>query len=131
MSSEIDVVIKRLEAIEQGVRLLVEQGVIREHYSIAEFAKIAGRSEFTCREWCRLGRVTGMKKRNGRGLSSEWAVTHEEVLRFQREGLLPKRAGQVSAGQAEGDGKTQTGLSEYSINREEHDASAGNRSDGS
>ena len=89
MSAELDEVIRRLEAIEQGVRLLVDQRAVRDFYSIAEFAKIVGRSEFTCREWCRLGRINGLKKRNGRGLSAEWVVGHEELLRFQREGLLP------------------------------------------
>jgi len=91
VSTELDEVMKRLEAIEQGVRFLVDQRTVREFYSIAEFAKIVGRSEFTCREWCRLGRIKGLKKRNGRGLSSEWVVSHEELLRFQREGLLPLR----------------------------------------
>ena len=89
MSAELEEVIRRLEAIEQGVRLLVDQRTLRDFYSIAEFAKIVGRSEFTCREWCRLGRIKGLKKRNGRGLSAEWVVSHEELLRFQREGLLP------------------------------------------
>lgn len=89
MGAELEEVIRRLEAIEQGVRLLVDQRAVRDFYSIAEFAKIVGRSEFTCREWCRLGRVHGLKKRNGRGLSAEWVVSHEELLRFRREGLLP------------------------------------------
>jgi transposase len=89
VSAELEEVIRRLEAIELGVRLLVEQRAVREFYSIAEFAKHVGRSEFTCREWCRLGRINGLKKRNGRGLSSEWVVSHEELLRFRREGLLP------------------------------------------
>ena len=97
MNTELDEVIRRLEAIESGVSLLVEQRTVREHYSIAEFAKIMGRSEFTCREWCRLGRVHGLKKRNGRGLSSEWVVSHEELLRFQRDGLLPKQAQQIDS----------------------------------
>ncbi len=89
MSIELEEVIRRLEAIEQGVRLLVDQRTAREFYSIAEFAKHVGRSEFTCREWCRLGRIKGLKKRNGRGLSSEWVVSLDELLRFRREGLLP------------------------------------------
>ena len=86
--AELEEVMKRLEAIERGVQFLVGRGTAREFYSIAEFAKIVARSEFTCREWCRLGRVKGQKKRNGRGLSAEWVVSHEELLRFQREGLL-------------------------------------------
>jgi transposase len=89
MSTELEEVIRRLTAIEEGVRTLVEQRTVRDYYSIAEFSKIVGRSEFTCREWCRLGRVKGLKKRNGRGHSFEWVVSHEELLRFQREGLLP------------------------------------------
>jgi transposase len=97
VSAELDDVIRRLEAIEQGVRFLVDQRTARDFYSIAEFAKIVGRSEFTCREWCRLGRVKGLKKRSGRGLSSEWVVGHDELLRFQREGLLPLRGASQAA----------------------------------
>jgi predicted site-specific integrase-resolvase len=89
MSTELEEVLRRLTAIEEGVRTLMGQRTVREFYSIAEFAEIVGRSEFTCREWCRLGRIKGLKKRNGRGLSSEWVVSHEELLRYQREGLLP------------------------------------------
>jgi transposase len=91
VSAGLGEVIRRLEAIEQGVRFLLDQRAVRDFYSIAEFARIVGRSEFTCREWCRLGRIKGLKKRNGRGLSAEWVVSHEELLRFQREGLLPLR----------------------------------------
>jgi hypothetical protein len=86
--AELEDVIRRLEAIEQGVQFLIGQRTACEFDSIAEFAKIVERSEFTCREWCRLGRIKGLKKRNGRGLSSEWVVSHEELLRFQEEGLL-------------------------------------------
>ena len=76
----------RLGAIEE---LLVQQRTIKDWYETSEFAERVGKAEFTVREWCRLGRVKGLKKRNGRGLSAEWVVSHEELLRFQREGLLP------------------------------------------
>jgi hypothetical protein len=89
MSTELDEVLKRLDVIESAVLTLVKQRTVKDFYSVAEFARLVGRSEFTCREWCRLGRIHGQKKRNGRGRSFEWVVSHQELARFEREGLLP------------------------------------------
>jgi predicted site-specific integrase-resolvase len=52
-------------------------------------ADILGKARFTVREWCRHGRVRCRKKNNGRGRHPEWVIPHEELLRIQREGLLP------------------------------------------
>ena len=66
---------------------------MKEHYEIEEFARLVGKAEFTCREWARLGRINAEKKLSGRGAHAHWVVSHEELLRYQREGLLPlKRA---------------------------------------
>ncbi len=82
---------ERLEKIEAMLVLLVERQQVREWYSVEEFARIVGRAEFTCREWCRHGRIKAEKKGSGRGAHVSWAISHAELLRFQREGLLRPR----------------------------------------
>ncbi len=47
--------------------LVVEQRTIQDKYSTAGAAKVLGKSEFTVREWCRLGRVRAEKRPCGRG----------------------------------------------------------------
>jgi hypothetical protein len=80
---------ERLERIEAMLSLLVERQTVREWYSTEEFARIVGRAEFTVREWARHGRILAEKKDSGRGSYASWAISHGELLRFQREGLLP------------------------------------------
>jgi hypothetical protein len=80
---------ERLDKIEKLLLVLVERQQVREYYSVEEFARIVGRAEFTCREWCRRGRINAEKKDSGRGAYSSWTISHAELLRFQREGLLP------------------------------------------
>jgi hypothetical protein len=82
---------QRLERIEAMLVVLVERQQVREWYSVEEFARIVGRAEFTCREWCRHGRIRAEKKDSGRGAYAAWTISHAELLRFQREGLLPVR----------------------------------------
>jgi hypothetical protein len=81
---------KRLERIEVSLHTLIEQRSIKDWYTTEEFAKIVGKAEFTCREWCRHGRINAMKRKSGRGRFCSWAISHEELLRHQREGLLPE-----------------------------------------
>jgi hypothetical protein len=65
-------------------------GTVKDWYTTEEFAQIVGKAEFTCREWCRHGRIHAAKRKSGRGKSCSWATSHEELLRYQREGLLPE-----------------------------------------
>ena len=81
----------RLSRIEAMLATLVERQAVREYYTPEEFARIVGREAFTCREYCRLGRVRALKKASGRGKHASWVIPHEELIRFQREGLLPDR----------------------------------------
>ena len=81
----------RLEKIEAMLVVLVERQTVKDFYEIEEFAKLVGKSCFTCREWCRLGRIRAEKKLSGRGAFCRWAIPHSEWLRHQREGLLPDR----------------------------------------
>jgi len=81
---------ERLSRIERLLQSLVDQRTIKEWYSTAEVAQLLGKAEFTVREWCRLGRVRAEKKKCGRGVSSEWIISHEELTRVRNEGLLPE-----------------------------------------
>jgi hypothetical protein len=76
----------RLDKIEKLLLVLVERQQAREWYAVEEFARIVDRAEFTVREWCRHGRIKAEKKDSGRGAYASWAISHGELLRFQREG---------------------------------------------
>jgi hypothetical protein len=82
-------VLDRIRNIEAKLDLLLQQRLVKEWYSTDEVANILGKSDFTVREWCRLGRVHAQKKGSGRGKYQAWVISHAELLRFQREGLLP------------------------------------------
>jgi hypothetical protein len=88
-TEELNDLTARLNRIEQALDLLVQQRAVKDWYSTAEVAKILGKAEFTVREWCRLGRVKAEKKKCGRGVASEWIVSHAELTRVRNEGLLP------------------------------------------
>ena len=83
---------ERLDRIESLLVALVDRDRVREWYSVAEFGRIVDRAEFTCREWCRHGRIKAEKKESGRGAHASWTISHAELVRFQREGLLPIRS---------------------------------------
>jgi hypothetical protein len=82
-------ILQTLQEVKAMLAVLVERQQVREYYSIEEFARIVGRAEFTCREWCRHGRIRAEKKSSGRGAHASWTISHAEMLRFQKEGLLP------------------------------------------
>lgn len=83
---------ERLSRIEDLLAVLVGRQVSKVHYEVEEFARLVGRSVLTCREWCRLGRIRAAKKQSGRGAHAAWVISHDELLRYQREGLLPLAA---------------------------------------
>ena len=89
MTNSNDELLSRLTKIETLLASLVEQRTIKEWYSTAEVATLLSKAEFTVREWCRLGRVHAQKKKSGRGVASEWIVSHAELTRVRNEGLLP------------------------------------------
>lgn len=80
---------ERLEKIELLLTALVGKQQAREWYSVDEFARVVGRSCFTVREWARRGRIQAGKKDSGRGAYTAWVISHSELQRYQREGLLP------------------------------------------
>ena len=84
--SELDA---RLERIEQMLTAMASSEPPKEYYSTSEIAELLNRSDWTVREWCRLGRIWAEKRQCGRGVSKEWMISHEELLRIKNEGLLP------------------------------------------
>ena len=79
----------KIDEIRDMVATVIARDTVREWYSTEQFAKATARSEFTVREWARLGRINAQKRCSGRGAYPSWAFSHEELLRYQREGLLP------------------------------------------
>jgi hypothetical protein len=84
---------RRLARMEQMLTVLVERQTIKDYYSTDEFAGLVGKKEFTVREWARLGRIHAEKRKSGRGAFASWVVSHQELLRYQQEGLLPEKRG--------------------------------------
>ena len=84
----LDRILGRLEAL---LVVLVERQQVREWYTTHEFAQIVGKAEFTIRNYCRGNRLNSEKRRSGRGKFQAWVISHAELLRYQREGLLPCR----------------------------------------
>lgn len=90
-SNDVSSLLERLDRIETSLAALVERQTVKDWYATEEVARLLGRAEFTVREWCRLGRVNAEKKVSGRGKFQCWVVSHTELLRIQREGLLRGR----------------------------------------
>ena len=79
---------ERLEKIEAMLVALMERQQVREWYTTQEFAEVVGKAECTVREWCRSGRLRAEKRQSGRGAYPQWVLSHAELLRYQKEGLL-------------------------------------------
>jgi hypothetical protein len=91
METDIRSLHERLDRIESVLAALVERETIKEWYSTDEFARLVGKADFTVREWARLHRIRAEKRRSGRGAHPAWVISHEELLRYRRDGLLPLR----------------------------------------
>jgi hypothetical protein len=79
---------ERLDRMEQLLSVLVERQLVKDFYQIDEFAKLVDKRPFTVREWARLGRIRAEKRQSGRGAHPAWVISHAELLRYQRNGLL-------------------------------------------
>jgi DNA-directed RNA polymerase specialized sigma24 family protein len=82
---------ERLDRMETTLDALARREAAKDHYTTAEAAQLLGKAEFTVREWCRRGRVRAEKQGSGRGKYQSWVISHDELRRIQREGLLPPR----------------------------------------
>ncbi len=83
------VLLTALARIEDRLSELRDRQTVRDWYSTAEVATLLGKAEFTVREWCRLGRVRAEKRGSGRGAFKAWVISHAELQRLQKDGLLP------------------------------------------
>jgi hypothetical protein len=93
METDIRSLHERLDRIESTLAALLERETVKDFYSTDEFARLVGKAEFTIREHCRLGRLNARKRQSGRGAHPSWVLSHEELLRFRRDGLLPLKQG--------------------------------------
>ena len=82
---------ERLDRIESLLAELVSKGQIKDWYTTAEVGKILDKSDYTVREWARLGRIHASKRECGRGTASEWVISRAELDRIRNEGLRPLR----------------------------------------
>ena len=89
IAQQIQAVIQRLDRIEIALQQLSSKAPVKGWSSPEEVASRLHRSPFTVREWARLGRIHAKKKLSGRGAFLGWVISHEEVERIEREGLLP------------------------------------------
>jgi hypothetical protein len=87
--SEMQMILDRLTRIESVVVSLASHQTRRDYYSTDEVAAILGKDPFTVREWARHGRIHAQKRQSGRGKHRSWVISHDELVRIQREGLLP------------------------------------------
>lgn len=60
----------------------------RTHYTVKEFAKVTGWSEYQIREWCKEGKIQAEKTKERRGAHTCWRIPHEERIRLTRESAL-------------------------------------------
>ena len=82
-------ILEKLNKIESQLSDLIEERATQEWYDTKSVAEILGRSAYSVREWCRLGRVKAQKRSCGRGTAKEWMISNEELERIKAEGLLP------------------------------------------
>ena len=82
-------ILERLERIEAALEILVKERRVQDWYDTKAAAEFLGKSPYTVREYCRLGRIHAQKRACGRGNSEEWMISHDELMRIKAEGLLP------------------------------------------
>ena len=83
----------RLDRIERLLCSLVSREQVRQWYSVDEFARIVGRSEFTCREWCRLRRIAADKVTVHESMvTNVQSASSREVTPPMRRSIRPTRA---------------------------------------
>jgi hypothetical protein len=95
METDITARLNRIETalatFQEMLTSLLERETVREWYTTEQFANLVGLAEFTVREHCRLGRLNAEKRRSGRGAYCSWVISHQELQRYQQQGLLPQR----------------------------------------
>jgi hypothetical protein len=100
-NKKLDILLQRLDRIEAAITDLARQRAAKDWYEVEQAATLLGKAPFTVREWCRQGRVHAEKKASGRGKYQSWVISHDELLRIQREGLLPSQPVVRAAGESQ------------------------------
>lgn len=54
---------------------------VREWYSVDEVAGMLGKSTYTVRQWCNMGRLIAAKRAERRGGTALWSISTEELAR--------------------------------------------------
>lgn len=67
--AEVKILLRQLLTETQQKQKLGQSELHRVSYSTEELAAVVGKSSFTVREWCRLGRINATKRQTGRGTS--------------------------------------------------------------
>lgn len=88
-ATTIDILLTRIDRLESKLDQLLTKEAVREFYTTAQFADRVGKSKDTIAGHCQNGRIRATRKRNGRGGKLEYSISHDELLRFERDGLLP------------------------------------------
>jgi hypothetical protein len=83
---------QRLQRMEGLLEQLVTGMRNKDWYSVAEVAVLVDRSEYQVRQWCKSGKIRAEKSGRRSGRFQTWVVSREELLRYERNGLLPARA---------------------------------------
>lgn len=89
MNEEISEILRSLDDRLAKIEESIGPAFQREWFSVSEVAEMLDKKPFTIREWCRLGRINAQKRKCGRGRTSEWVVSREEIQRYLNYGLLP------------------------------------------
>jgi transposase len=87
----VDLLLHEVREMKELLQDLAHRSLAKDWYTTAEAAAMLGKAEFTVREWCRQGRIHAEKRGSGRGKYQSWVVSHAELQRYQREGLVPPR----------------------------------------
>ena len=85
-------ILNRIEQIETRLALSVE----KESYTVEQAGERLNRKPWTVRQWCNKGQVKDAYKVHGKGRTGEWRIPHEEIIRLQNNGPLPKGAYQAA-----------------------------------
>lgn len=89
ISYKLDRLLTVLERIDINISSMANQQRKQDWYTTAETADLLGVAEDTVRDWCRFGRIHAEKKGSGRGPNKGWAISHDEIERYRKSGLLP------------------------------------------
>jgi hypothetical protein len=66
-----------------------QQPLIPETLTVNQFAQYVNRRPYTCREWCRAGRIICSRANTGRGPYRSYVIGRDELRRYLEQGLLP------------------------------------------